>query len=296
MKSIRIKGMAAACAVGIAVMVPAGAAFAKSAGKPARADESAGATGAKANEGHGSGRSGAGHGGRIPVEIGDALKIEKPEAAEAATAAASCTTTSGGNDSKCDGSPSGNGNGNGQAVGKPAAGSVGNADDKAPKGQSPDGSDRNRGYECDSDHGVGRTNPAHTGCSSSPAPPPNHGHEPGHKPGKACPPGHMKHDVNGDGAINEADCTKPTGGKPTDSVPTGNVAVPVPVRVLPSAQVLGETVSRPAAAAPQAVTVAARNVGTLPFTGGNSTNLALAGLALILAGEAARRWSRRPRT
>jgi hypothetical protein len=72
-------------------------------------------------------------------------------------------------DNTCDGSPSGNGNGNGQATGKPCAGCVGNADDKNPgaasgKGQYPNGSDHNAGYECDRNHGIGRTNPAHTGC------------------------------------------------------------------------------------------------------------------------------------
>jgi hypothetical protein len=62
------------------------------------------------------------------------------------------------------GSPSLNGNGNGKAVGKPAAGTVGKADNKNPQGQMPNGSDRNAGYECDRNHGIGRGNPAHTGC------------------------------------------------------------------------------------------------------------------------------------
>ena len=65
-----------------------------------------------------------------------------------------------------DGSPSLNGNGNGKAVGKPAAGAVGKADNKNPKGQMPNGSDKNAGYECDTNHGIGRSNPAHTGCTS----------------------------------------------------------------------------------------------------------------------------------
>ena len=69
-----------------------------------------------------------------------------------------------------DGSPSGNGNGNGKATGKPCAGCVGKADNKNPKGQMPNGSDHNAGYECDRNHGIGRTNPAHTGCTSSPPP------------------------------------------------------------------------------------------------------------------------------
>ena len=83
---------------------------------------------------------------------------------------------SGGANGKCpggpycstrDGSPSGNGNGTGNAVGKPCAGCVGKADNKNPPGQYPDGSDPNAGYECDRNHGIGRTNPAHTGCTTS---------------------------------------------------------------------------------------------------------------------------------
>lgn len=53
-------------------------------------------------------------------------------------------------------------------AGQPCDGCVGNADDKAPPGQMVDGmvdgSDLNAGYECDTNLGVGRGNPAHTGC------------------------------------------------------------------------------------------------------------------------------------
>ncbi|MBV8692161.1 MAG: hypothetical protein JOZ37_10815 [Actinobacteria bacterium] len=45
---------------------------------------------------------------------------------------------------------------------KPCNGCVGNADNKAPAGQS--AGDKNHGYECDSNHGVGQGNPAHSGC------------------------------------------------------------------------------------------------------------------------------------
>lgn len=67
------------------------------------------------------------------------------------------------------GEPSGNGDANGKgnngkAVGKPAAGTVGKADSKNPPGQATDGTDANNGYECDGNSGVGKTNPAHTGC------------------------------------------------------------------------------------------------------------------------------------
>jgi hypothetical protein len=69
-------------------------------------------------------------------------------------------------DSTCDGSPSQNGNGNGNARGKPCAGCVGNADDKNPPGQLPGGNDHNAGYECDRNQGIGKGNPAHSGCKN----------------------------------------------------------------------------------------------------------------------------------
>lgn len=72
-----------------------------------------------------------------------------------------------------DGSASQNGNGNGAAVGKPCAGCVGKADNKNPPGQQPDGTDHNKGYECDANHGIGRTNPAHTGCTTTSTTPPS---------------------------------------------------------------------------------------------------------------------------
>jgi LPXTG-motif cell wall-anchored protein len=70
--------------------------------------------------------------------------------------------------STCDGSPSENGEGGGKATGKPCAGCVGAADNKNPKGQFPDGSDANNGYECDGNKGIGKGNPAHTGCLPAP--------------------------------------------------------------------------------------------------------------------------------
>lgn len=74
----------------------------------------------------------------------------------------------------CTGAPSGNGNQtNGNHAGEPCAGCVGNADNKQPgidtlRGQYPNGSDQNAGYECDRNNGIGKTNPAHTGCISAP--------------------------------------------------------------------------------------------------------------------------------
>ena len=64
-----------------------------------------------------------------------------------------------------DGSASLNGSGTGKATGKPCAGCVGKADNKNPKGQMPNGSDKNAGYECDRNNGIGKGNPAHTSCT-----------------------------------------------------------------------------------------------------------------------------------
>src|SRR3954453_2703176 len=88
-----------------------------------------------------------------------------------------------------DGSPSGNGNGGGKATGKPCAGCVGKADNKNPKGQFKDGSDHNAGYECDRNHGIGRSNPAHTGCKP---------------PVTTCPAG--QHMVNGQCVTDSSGC------------------------------------------------------------------------------------------
>lgn len=77
-------------------------------------------------------------------------------------------------DSTRDGAASQNGKGDdkgAKATGRPCAGCVGKADNKNPRGQLPGGSDRNAGYECDRNQGVGRTNPAHTGCRPVTPPP-----------------------------------------------------------------------------------------------------------------------------
>lgn len=82
-------------------------------------------------------------------------------------------------DANCDGTHQNPGPGNSDnSPGKPADGTVGKADNKNPKGQQPGGSDHNKGYECEpgqTNKGVGKGNPAHTGCTSG-------GDEP-------CPPG-----------------------------------------------------------------------------------------------------------
>ena len=102
-----------------------------------------------------------------------AVNDADPDAAddEPATATASTATKGGGAngsgpyDPEGVGLPSGNGNGGGDNTKKPCAGCVGNADGKNPPGQLPGpGDDGNNGYECDANSGVGKTNPAHSGC------------------------------------------------------------------------------------------------------------------------------------
>ena len=82
----------------------------------------------------------------------------------AAPAYAGGANSSGPYDSYNVGAPSGNGNGNGNAYGKPAAGTVGNADAKNPPGQLPGPQDDNNGYECDGNSGIALGNPAHSFC------------------------------------------------------------------------------------------------------------------------------------
>src|SRR5918995_1943604 len=68
------------------------------------------------------------------------------------------------------GQPSGNGKSTDNNGNRPCAGCVGKADYKNPPGQLPDGSDHNKGYECDENEGVGKMNPAHSGCAPGGAP------------------------------------------------------------------------------------------------------------------------------
>lgn len=95
---------------------------------------------------------------------GTSGNVDEPQPRSNADENGTGANHSGPYDSTREGLPSGNGNGTGKATGKPCAGCVGKADNKNPKGQYPNGSDANAGYECDRNHGIGRTNPAHTGC------------------------------------------------------------------------------------------------------------------------------------
>jgi hypothetical protein len=172
-----------------------------------------------------------------------------------------------------DGSPSQNGVGDGKAKGKPCAGCVGKADNKNPKGQHPDGSDRNAGYECDRNQGIGKGNPAHTGCVTGEKPekpekPGEKPEKPGEKPEKPGEKPGEKPEKPGEKPDEEIPAVTPitpSGPGPVDEV--AGVAAPGPA---------------PAAWAPSAT---APTAGVLPATGAGEYALHLmAGLGLLAAG------------
>jgi hypothetical protein len=131
------------------------------AGAPAMADPGNGKGTATASDGKGGSDHSTGNRGTS----GDPSQPQPPSNADFSGHGAN---QHGAYDSTRDGSPSLNGNGGGEANGKPCAGCVGRADNKNPPGQAPNGSDHNAGYECDRNSGVGRGNPAHTGCREAP--------------------------------------------------------------------------------------------------------------------------------
>jgi hypothetical protein len=220
-------------------------------------------------------------------------------------------------DNTCTGAPSGNGNGNGQATGKPCAGCVGNADDKNPKGQMPNGSDHNAGYECDRNHGIGRTNPAHTGCTTTTPPPCTKDCTPCTKDctpcTKDCAP--CQHDCTPPTPCptGSKDCTPPPTTTTSTSTPPPQQAVlgaqqpgttttgTSPAHTAPANQqeVLGEQQSgtSPASTTPASGTAPAVAQQTqpasankqLPFTGTDGLAVLIAGALLLAAGIGMRR-------
>jgi hypothetical protein len=111
-----------------------------------------------------SGADASGGGGNGKGKSAAPGQAKKAPASADVAASSSANTDCGSYCSTSDGTPSANGNGGGNANGKPCAGCVGNADNKNPPGQYKDGSDHNNGYECDGNNGVGKGNPAHSGC------------------------------------------------------------------------------------------------------------------------------------
>lgn len=161
LKTLALSG-AAALLVGLVLVgtgAVAGASLNEQGGQSAdhRAD-------AAAHDGTTATGSQAGAHSQSTSQANDDAALNEPQPASNADFTGNGANDHGAYDSTRDGSPSLNGNGDGTAVGRPCAGCVGKADNKNPAGQFPDGTDANAGYECDTNSGIGRTNPAHTGC------------------------------------------------------------------------------------------------------------------------------------
>ncbi len=171
------------------------------------------------------------------------------------------------------GQPSGNGKSTNNNGNRPCAGCVGNADAKNPPGQLPGGSDANRGYECDENQGVGKTNPAHSGCSSTTTTtPPVENPPPGTNPPGNNPPG-----------------SNPPGDTSTGPVVLGDRANGVPTDDT-SPAVRGQTEASPPSGADDEAGLPLKAFpGRLPFTGGQALTLALLGALVMLAGVGVRR-------
>jgi hypothetical protein len=246
-------------AVQVAVDEPQAAADAPAA--PAPDEHAADAAAAAPNSGSSSGSDSAG-------TSGDVTEPQPISNADANTGGANGQCPDGPYCSTRDGSASGNGSGGGNATGEPCAGCVGKADNKNPGGQMPDASDANAGYECDTNHGIAQTNPAHTGCVTPPE--------------QECVP------------TPTVPCEQPPVCVPTPTVPCEQPPVCVPTPTVPC-------VSPPlvGSAAPNApattVSPPASAVQGLPSTGAPAGLLGLtaAALASILTGAGLLRRGRR---
>ena len=193
-----------------------------------------------------------------------------------------------------DGSPSGNGNGNGKATGKPCAGCVGKADNKNPQGQNPNGSDHNAGYECDRNHGIGRSNPAHTGCTSGSTPPPScSGDECDGGDGESVPPNCTGAGCDGDDSDNAGDNDGDNAGSTPPTECTGGA-------MINGACVSGATLHRDPGTTPAQVQGLALTrdmaASSLPFTGSPVDKLLAWGLSALAIGSALVAVTRRRRT
>jgi LPXTG-motif cell wall-anchored protein len=185
-----------------------------------------------------------------------------------------------------DGSPSHNGNEVGTATGEPCAGCVGKADNKNPHGQMPNASDANAGYECDTNHGIAKGNPAHTACVSGPQ--------------EGCVPTETVPCVPPPECVptETVPCVSPPECVPTETVPCVSPPECVPTETAPCGPVT--TVEAPLPPANQAVVappaLVSAPAAALPDTGAPEDLAWLAGAALLsIAAGAALVTSRRRR-
>ena len=170
-----IKATARAAAVGGILLLSILAAPAAVAGPPDRGEDGPpGASAEHRNDAEAPGRQASDDQGpaAAPEEpaaqaaAGTSAPHDEPQPPSSADFSGNGANQHGPYDSTRDGSASDNGLGDGEATGRPCAGCVGKADNKNPAGQLPNATDDgNAGYECDTNSGIARTNPAHTGCT-----------------------------------------------------------------------------------------------------------------------------------
>src|SRR3954452_20905390 len=251
-----------------------------------------------ANDAHAS--SASDHSAGNASTVGDSTQPQPLSGADQNSGGANGQCPGGPYCSTRDGSASGNGNGGGQAVGKPCAGCVGKADNKNPKGQMPNGSDNNAGYECDRNHGIARTNPAHTGCTSTPPPCDETTEDCGNPP----PCDETTQDCDNPPPCDEAteDCGNPPpcdeatedcGNPPPSGEASEDSGTPPPPGCVATAannfctDVLGEKVVRtPPATEVLGESAVTTPAGALPFTGSDVRVLIAAASLALLAGTA----------
>jgi hypothetical protein len=185
------------------------------------------------------------------------------------------------------GQPSGNGKSEDNNGKRPCAGCVGNADAKNPPGQMPGGSDGNAGYECDRNQGVGKTNPAHSGCGPGPSAPPEQPPKqpPGDGPPKQPPGGGPPEQPPAGGAPQQpAGATQPDAAPQADRAPEKEADA-----VLGKREERGAPGGDKAQEAPAGRPVKLEESAGHPFTGGGV--LILLGLGVLaLAVGAGTRW------
>jgi hypothetical protein len=254
-----MRGFLSLMAVGaLTVMASAGPAFAEGQGAEHAADHSQ-----------------AGGNGQAKGHSGDAGKSSsapgQQQQPQSGTGTSQVATGGGANqsgpyDPSGVGLPSGNGKSDNNNGKRPCAGCVGKADAKNPPGQLPGGQDSNKGYECDENQGVGKTNPAHSGCSSS-APPPTTSKPPTtiRQPTPESKP------APGQGAVLGEEVAQAEQPEEEDE---GEVARDRPEEAVP------DVVSNP------------RRLPELPFTGLALLSMALLGVAMAALGLRTRQWTR----
>ena len=216
-------------------------------------------------------------------------------------------TTKGDYCSTRNGSPSGNGNQTtGKHTGEPCAGCVGKADNKNPKGQFANGSDHNAGYECDRNNGIGKTNPAHTGCtSSSPSPSPSCTPSSSNNdcgPSPSCTPSESNNNCGPSPSCTPSSSNNNCGPSPSCTPSSSNNNCEPSPSCTPTAanhfcsNVKGEHFSHSPSPQPSTRVLGERFVnGSLPFTGADITLMALVALLALGGGAAMTVASRRKR-